>query len=205
MIITFTPSQFEKLFAVYKLINTANNHTVFIWYSKAVDILSLTSLKSNPAFDANAQYTLQIMSYHLNLIEAQNAAGALMQREGMPDLNKTLRWNRKGPIICNETGQKFRNQAEAVQMMGINQSRLCQHLRGVPGYKTVKGLTFSFDGFFGGQSVPVQPTVYPGKQGPRYYKLWDETTPGGNVMSRKVEVTKEQYDALPENSRFYQK
>ena len=101
MIITFTPSQFEKLFAVYKLINTANNHTVFIWYSKAVDVLSLTNLKSNPAFDANAQYTLQIMSYHLNLIEAQNAAGALMQREGMPDLNKTLRWNRKGPIICN--------------------------------------------------------------------------------------------------------
>lgn len=202
--LTFTPSQFEKLYAVYQIINS-QGHIIFIWYSRASEVLTLTVLKSNPAFDPNQQYTLQIISYHYNNIEALNAASAAARKlpDGMPELNKTVKFNRKGPIVCNETGKIFRNQAEAVQLLGLNQGRLCQHLRGVPGYKSVKGLTFSFSGFYTGESLPVAPVIYPTPQ-PKYFRVWSEKAPGGNMMERKRQVTREEFDKLPENERMIQ-
>jgi hypothetical protein len=46
-------------------------------------------------------------------------------------------------VRCNETGQPFKSQSQAADWLGINKAQLSQHLRGTPGYKTVKGMTFS--------------------------------------------------------------
>lgn len=46
-------------------------------------------------------------------------------------------------IRCEQTGQVFSSQLEAANALGINRGQLSQHLQGVTGYNTVKGLTFT--------------------------------------------------------------
>lgn len=47
-------------------------------------------------------------------------------------------------IRCNETGQEFKTQGFACKWLKISASQLSNHLHGKTGFKTVKGLTFSY-------------------------------------------------------------
>jgi len=50
--------------------------------------------------------------------------------------------NTKKPVICVETGVKYRSLGEAEQKLRI--WNLYKHIKGDPAHKTVKGLTFRY-------------------------------------------------------------
>lgn len=157
------PLQFEKMACVYEIYN-AQGQVIFLWYCKADDVLKFERIKRNPAFQRNQEITVNVVSWHNNIGEAQTAFSNKMQDfQHMPELNKTISFNRYGSIVCNETGQVFRNQAEAATVMGVNQSRLCQHLKRAPGYKTLKGYTFNFTAEKPVNKQPVQAVEFTSK------------------------------------------
>lgn len=127
---------------IYTLHN-AKNELCFIWAAKIATVLGLREVLTNPAFDSEEVHTLSIVQIYNSYKDAQTALLNYMQVNRMPAYNKTIRYNRYSRVKCNETGQVFRNQLEAAQIMGINQSQLSKHLRRAPGYKSIKNLTFS--------------------------------------------------------------
>lgn len=120
-----------------------NKKLIFVFTSKLSTVCSLRDVISNPAFDVNATYTFTIAQIYNTQTEAHNALYQYVQMFGMPELNKTVRFNRFGKVRCNETGQIWRNQNDCAKTLGINQGQLSLHLRRSPGYKTIKGLTFT--------------------------------------------------------------
>lgn len=46
------------------------------------------------------------------------------------------------PVLCVETGEQYNSIKEAVDKNNLTYSALCNHLRGMKGYKTVKGKTY---------------------------------------------------------------
>lgn len=116
---------------------------IFIWYSKVATALSGRELLSNPAFDTAKPVIVTIQQIHATQRDAQAAIAGWFAKYGMPDLNKTVRWNRRTRVKCHETGQVFKNQLECARMLGIDQSQLSKVLRRIPGHVSINGLTFS--------------------------------------------------------------
>lgn len=50
--------------------------------------------------------------------------------------------NFNGSIICDQTGETFRTIGQVVLSHGIAAGNLSNHLRGIPGFNTVKGKTY---------------------------------------------------------------
>lgn len=119
-----------------------NQKIIFVFYSKLANSMSISALLSNPAFNVNQLYNFQIYNTYQTSREAQNGLGEFLKLYGMPELNKTIKWNRMTRIECIETGKIFKNQYECAKLQAINQSQLSQHLRRNPGYKSIKGMTY---------------------------------------------------------------
>lgn len=148
-----TPATMINSHVIYILQNQ-QQQDVFIWWCKFIDLMKLKDAIKNPAFDVNQTYTLYIVEYHTSARDAQNAFSRLIAQRGMPACNMTHDYNRLGAIRCNETGHVYRNQAEIVRLHGIDGSALSQHLRRAKGYKSVKGLTFSREGYLDNNRKP---------------------------------------------------
>ena len=149
------PSKFATTYCVYQLTYTSDNSAAFVWYDKAGDMLTFTQAYSNPAFNVDDEYIFTVLNWCNTKTEAQNAMYRIIQRDGMPDLNKTLKYNRFGAVVCNQTGVIYRNASTAAQSLGLDQSRLSGHLQRRRGHKTIKGLTFSY------ASKPETSIIYP--------------------------------------------
>jgi hypothetical protein len=104
--------------------------------------MSLRDVAINPAFNINEPVKLVVNQIYTNNRDASAASLAWLRSNPWPELNKTMRWNRRTNVRCCETGQIFRNQRECATMLGLNQAQLSQHLRRNPGYKTIKGMTY---------------------------------------------------------------
>ena len=141
---------------IYTLQNKAGV-LVFIWAAKLANAMSARDAMSNPALKDDEDYYFQIAGVYPDQRHAQAALGEYLRKNPWPEFNKTVRWNRRTRVKCNETGQTWRNGAECASQLGINRAQLSQHLRRNPGYKTIRGLTFS--------NIPdeqaIQPVQYP--------------------------------------------
>lgn len=47
-------------------------------------------------------------------------------------------------VVCNDTGEVFKNPAEASRAHNISYDALLKHLKGTPYYKSVKGRVYSY-------------------------------------------------------------
>lgn len=47
-------------------------------------------------------------------------------------------------LCCEQDGRTFASQLEAARAYGLDKGNLSKHLRGAPGYATVRGLTFRY-------------------------------------------------------------
>jgi hypothetical protein len=155
----------QNAWAVYTITAQDNSSGMpdFAWYCKHANVIAAADAIKNPDWDHNKHYLLDVVSLHKHRLEASNALSAWIKAHGWPPLNLTQHVNRHNPVKCEQTGQTFRNAAEACSMLGINRSQMSQHLRKTPGYKTIKGLTFtnvsSASHVTGGK--PLQPVQYP--------------------------------------------
>ncbi len=128
---------------VYMLQSQNDGKIIFIWATKLATIVSLKDVLTNPAFDIEEKYFFSVVGTYETQKEALNAMGNYMTKHGMPDLNKTIRWNRYTKVICHQTGVTYANQTECAKKLGLNQSQLSQHLRRAKGFRSIKGLSFS--------------------------------------------------------------
>lgn len=128
---------------VYTLTLANNPRPEFIWYCKFASVIAAVDALKNPDFSSTATYRLDIFGHYPDKMTAYNATSKYLKENGMPPLNLTQWFNRRQPIQCDQTGQRFKNAAEAATLLGLNRSQLSQHLRRNAGYKTIKGMTFT--------------------------------------------------------------
>jgi hypothetical protein len=70
---------------------------------------------------------------------------AVMVRDMSPICNRIGRdVTTMARMLTCSNGKTYRSQQDAADELGINQSQLSKHLRGVAGYKSVKGYTFRY-------------------------------------------------------------
>ena len=135
----------QNLWCIYTLTpqDDVSGKPDFVWYCKFAHVTMIADAIKNPDYNHNINYLVRVISFHNHRLEASNAVSAYFRENGWPALNLTQHVNRHNPVKCEQTGQTFRNAAEACNMLGINRSQMSQHLRRTPGYKTIKGLVFS--------------------------------------------------------------
>lgn len=78
-----------------------------------------------------------------HLIECQNYRyRMIVLHKPHCNLNGTIT-QRGGRVVCDQTGQVFETLAEAARTYELNPGALSNHVNGKPGFKSVKGKTFS--------------------------------------------------------------
>ena len=91
-----------------------------------------------------------MLELHTDKIAAINAFGKMLNmRPDWPPLNLTVEYNRRGVIICEQTGQIFYSQADIARVHKVNVGQISNHLQRLPGYAHVKGMTFKRCEFLG--------------------------------------------------------
>lgn len=146
MQLTLNPLESTKKYYAYTVL-TQSNQVIFINYDKLCNIVSFKQLLTNPDFDINAVYKVDIYTPHNNIIAAMNEAATLTRllcKDTAPRLNLSQRQNRVLPVLCDQTGVKYRNASEACQSLNIPPSRMSMHLSRKPGNKTIRGLSFRY-------------------------------------------------------------
>ncbi len=146
------PKNVHSSWYVYEVLDVSDA-LMYIGFGKAADLLQLPELVANPAFDSSRPYRVKTVHECENRSQALNKASTLLMVKGMPVLNRTARVNRFGMVKCDQTGQIFKNAKIAAERMGISQPNLSQHLSRKPGHKTIKGMTFSYAGFYGSENT----------------------------------------------------
>lgn len=153
--ITLTPHDFTTNHCVYEVYDN-QQQLVFMWSDKLANVYSLKDLVSNPEVKRDEPFTLFITKLFPSEREARNHVTSHLNNPATkwPKYNKTVRYLRYTPVQCIETGVIYKNALYCARSNNINQSQLSQHLRGVPGYKTVKGHTYR--NYIGDGSTPVR-------------------------------------------------
>lgn len=81
---------------------------------------------------------------HINTITNDNRVSNLRwvtHEENMKN-EITMKKYKTVTIICNETGEVIKGLKETARRYNIDHSSLRKHLKGIPGYKSLKGHTF---------------------------------------------------------------
>ena len=122
---------------------------VFMFYGTLKDIIAMRPFKLNFKYDENENYTYVLIQPCKNKLDAENAFNYWLKEselEGsMPPYNVYNNvYNDKYYIQCVENGKFYRSAQDVVKIFGFSQPAVSNHLRGVTGYKHVKGLTFCY-------------------------------------------------------------
>lgn len=133
---------------VYTLSKTSKpQELLYIGAAKINDIFTFKDLLKNPTFEIDQSYQINVLSKYERLMDAKNAVGAAVRTlndHRIPPLNFTNYQRRNRMIICDQTGVQYRSQVECARTHGINQGQLSKHLSREPGFRSIKGLTFSY-------------------------------------------------------------
>ena len=124
-----------------------DKEVVYIGFGHLSEIYSFQQVMGYPGFDKNENYTVIIHNVYPTRFEAVNAMNALINKvcKGrMPKLNMETYSNKGCPVKCNETGAVYPNAYKACEMLHIPPPRMCNHLKGRKGHKTIHGLTYSY-------------------------------------------------------------
>lgn len=122
---------------------------VFISYGTLKEIVSMSPLKTLEKFNEDENYVFLPLQACNSKIEAENALTGWINNSELngktPPLNLYNRgYNSNNFIQCIENGRFYRTATDVVKIFGVAQSALSNHLRGVPGHKSVKGLHFKY-------------------------------------------------------------
>ena len=128
---------------MYQHIQPAIAHICYSVYDATSG--TLLHIDSCPLSHWHNQPAMRLPYIHVDIHAIEPAGDAkarqrseLASHAATPPYNGTLR------IACDQDGRTYANQSETATTYGIDQGRLSRHLRGAPGYATVRGLTFRY-------------------------------------------------------------
>lgn len=131
-------------FWIYKVYDS-QERLVFMFYGKLKDIISMRPFRINAKFDPKEDYKYVLVQWCGNRLDAENALDRWMKTCETPLYNiYNQTYNDKYYIQCLENGRFYRSAQDIVKIFRVSQSSVSNHLRGVTGYRHVKGLTFKF-------------------------------------------------------------
>lgn len=145
--ITMTADMSDKLW-VYGVYDS-KEQLVFMFYGKLKDIVALRPFRINPKFDEKEKYTYVLIQPCKDKIEAENTLATVLIRSELngntPPYNVYNKlYNDRYFIHCLNNGKFYKSAQDVIKIFHISQPALSNHLRGVTGYRHVKGLTFRF-------------------------------------------------------------
>lgn len=149
---------FKDKYWVYAVYNTFNE-LVFIHYGTLKDVISIRPLSLCDKYKEDECYTFVLLRCYSKKIEAENAVSYWINNSElngkMPPFNGSLKlYNNDAFIQCAENGRFYRTATDVVKIFGVSGSALSNHLRGVSGYKSVKGLHFKY--YYGERPVEIE-------------------------------------------------
>lgn len=133
------------VYAIYD----SREQLVFMYYGTLKEIIEMRPFKTNEKFNENETYRYVILKPYDNKVDAENALGVWMNvselKGSMPPYNiYSQGYNNNSYIYCVDNGRYYKSAQDVVKIFNISQPALSNHLRGVTGYRHVKGLTFKF-------------------------------------------------------------
>lgn len=137
---TFCPSKLTGFFLV-----GVYDKSELVWIDivrSLQDVIRLPQLNRVVGFDPSKEYEVVLFGQYEKSTEARNALYAIAGTN-VPKYNIGVRRQEK-VIVCNETGEEFRNASELIKAKGLNPNSVYPHLRGDAGHKTVHGLTYCY-------------------------------------------------------------
>lgn len=139
------PSAIGRQWVVYS-VSINNGPIEFIGMCPAAKLMVLPDLQTHPRYASmffGKDLTVEVLIFCANPREAQNYRWTYFQTVNYPEMNRTAAPLSRGhKIYCYETGESFMTIDQVVAAHGCSSSQLSGHLRGLPGFKTVKGKTY---------------------------------------------------------------
>lgn len=145
--ISLSNLSYDKIW-VYAIYNSMNE-LIYMYYGKLKDIVSLSPFRTNPKYDEREIYTIVFITPCKDKIDAENRLSTAINNSelkgGTPPYNVYNRgYNDYYFIQCLENGKFYKSAQDVIKIFRVSQPALSCHLRGVSGYKHVKGLTFKY-------------------------------------------------------------
>lgn len=136
-----------------------NDNLLIIYFGTLKEILSMRPFRSSEKFNEDSNYKYVLLKPYDNKIDAENSLKFWMDlselKGSTPPFNVYQRiYNDFQYIKCLNNGKFYRTATDVVKIFGVTHSALSNHLRGVTGYKTVRGLTFKYH--YGESPVEVE-------------------------------------------------
>lgn len=133
------------VYAVYNL----KRELLFMSYASLKEITSMSPFKLNEKFNEEESYIFVLIQSYDSKPAAENGVTYWINHSELqgttPPLNiynKT--YNNTHFIQCIENGKFYKTAADVVRIFNISQSALSNHLRGLPGHRSIKGLHFKY-------------------------------------------------------------
>ena len=130
-------------FIVYT-ISDSKDEIVFINSDQYCRYSRLDGFLNNPEVDENEEYTINFVAIFDEENLAKDYIYNFMRRNSMPRANKMIAFLGRRGVMCLNDGRTWESQTKCAEGEGISQSQLNKHLRGLVGYRTVKGKTYKY-------------------------------------------------------------
>lgn len=152
----FLNSNFINKIWVYAVYDNLGQ-LVFMFYGTLKEIVNMYPFRNNENFVEGNWYRYALIQPCRNRIEAENTLSSWMKKleaEGQTPLYNayTKLYNSGNLVQCIENGRFYKTAQDVVKIFNVSQPALSNVLRGVSGYKTVKGLHFKY---YNGEMPPV--------------------------------------------------
>lgn len=151
-------------FYVYSIHNVVTGACLFVGYDTLAAVVNLSTVRAAPGFNNGEAVGLHIHSVHTGRLDAMNAQSRKIRELcGMstPPLNIGYRNQRQSAVVCEQTGTQYPTASAAAEAHDVDAARMSKHLARRRGFKTVRGFTFRYVGFYdkeAGKRVPTAPT-----------------------------------------------
>lgn len=154
----FLNKKYLDKYLVYAVYNS-EQRLVFIHYGTLKDIIAMRPLNLCDGFNDDEFYSFVLLNFYSNKTDAENAVSYWINSSELqgstPPLNGSLKlYNSNAFIQCLENGRFYKSSIDVAKIFGVAQSALSNHLRGVTGYKSVKG--FHFRRYYGERPAEIE-------------------------------------------------
>lgn len=134
----------SNFYGVYIVYDSVTAKIIYIGMEKMTQLFTMGDAKSYGKYaeviGMDKPFFFQLVSMQPDKASAINEHNRLIRQHGMPDMIKQ-RIMTQG-VLCVDTGERFRTAKEAAEAHGVAQGNLSKHLRGVPGYRSIRGKTY---------------------------------------------------------------
>lgn len=139
-------NQFNQAYCVYEH-RTIEEKIIFIGVTLLVDVFTFKDARNNSEWVKMMKADTYICCNVLAISENERECWEMQRRlvrEHQPHCNMRGFYSRHGllPIVCDQTGERFRTITEVVRAHGVSASALSNHLNNKPGFRSVKNRTY---------------------------------------------------------------